>query len=110
MSNDQQTADCALVGTNCGAGPAAQPLGSASSRYDAPMCSVTGDHAIQTLGGDVAAQARYTLEPDGLCHVRSGGTVEPLVGDVLQGDQAGFPAFLAVGVALLRWPRLRAAQ
>jgi hypothetical protein len=45
-----------------------------------------------------------------MCHERSGGTVGPLMDDVVRGGQAGLLAFLAVGAALLLWPRLRAAS
>jgi hypothetical protein len=50
------------------------------------------------------------LEADGMCHERSGGTVDPLIHDTVRGGQSGLFAFLAVGAALLLWPRLRAAS
>lgn len=49
-------------------------------------------------------------EADGKCHQRSGGTIEPLLGDVLRGAQSGLVGFLAVGAALLLWPRLRGSS
>lgn len=49
-------------------------------------------------------------ESDGMCHERSGGTLEPLMADVVLGGQNGLLAFLMVGAALLLWPRLRAAS
>ncbi len=49
-------------------------------------------------------------EPDGLCHKRSGGDVYPLIGDVFLGGENGLLAFLAVGAALLLWPRLRSTS
>jgi hypothetical protein len=49
-------------------------------------------------------------EADGSCHERSGGDAGPLVSDVLQGGQNGLLAFLAVGAALLLWPKLRAGR
>ena len=49
-------------------------------------------------------------EPDGMCHERSGGYPNPLVGDVLLGGENALLAFLAIGAALLLWPRLRAAM
>lgn len=49
-------------------------------------------------------------ESDGMCHERSGGTIEPLIGDLVRGGQNGLLAFLAVGAALLLLPRLRAAS
>jgi hypothetical protein len=51
-----------------------------------------------------------TLESDNLCHQRSGGVVDPLVADIRRGATSGLLAFLAVGAALLLWPRLRAAS
>ncbi len=50
-----------------------------------------------------------SLEADGMCHERSDGTVDPLMGDLVKGGRAGLLAFLAVGAALLLWPRLRKA-
>ena len=50
------------------------------------------------------------VEPDGMCHKRSGGEPGFLVGDVLRGGQNALLAFLAIGAALLLWPRLRAAM
>jgi hypothetical protein len=50
------------------------------------------------------------LEDDGMCHLRSGGHVDALLSDVVRGGQNGLLAFLAVGAALLLWPRLRAAM
>jgi hypothetical protein len=55
-------------------------------------------------------QRQRRLEKDGMCHERSGGTVEPLMDDVVRGGQSGLLAFLAVGAALLLLPRLRAAS
>jgi hypothetical protein len=50
------------------------------------------------------------LEADGRCHLRSVGTGEQLLNDVISGAESGLFAFLAVGAALLLWPRLRAAS
>jgi hypothetical protein len=50
-----------------------------------------------------------SVESDGMCHERSGGDVTFLVGDIVRGGQNALLAFLAVGAALLLWPRLRAA-
>jgi hypothetical protein len=50
------------------------------------------------------------IEKDGMCHERSGGDPAPLAGDLLQGGENGLLAFLAIGAALLLWPRLRAAM
>lgn len=49
------------------------------------------------------------VEADGLCHGRWDGTVDHLMDDIVSGGQSGLLAFLAVGAALLLWPRLRAA-
>jgi hypothetical protein len=61
------------------------------------------------MGGSILPSFTQKLEADGLCHERSGGTVDPLMDDMLGGGQAGLLAFLAVGAALLIWPRLRTA-
>lgn len=53
---------------------------------------------------------RRDPEADGMCHERSGGTVEPLMNDAFRGGKSGLLAFLAVGAALLLWPRLREAS
>jgi hypothetical protein len=50
------------------------------------------------------------LETDGMCHERSGGDASFLVTDVFLGAQNALLAFLAIGAALLLWPRLRAAM
>ncbi len=54
-------------------------------------------------------QGQRQLEKDGMCHQRTGGNVDPLMNDVLRGGRSGLLAFLAVGAALLIWPRLRTA-
>jgi hypothetical protein len=48
-----------------------------------------------------------TLEADGLCHRRSGTDATRLTTDLLHAAQNGLLAFLAVGAALLIWPRLQ---
>jgi hypothetical protein len=45
-----------------------------------------------------------------MCHERSGGDVSWLVNDVFLGGQNALLAFLAIGAALLIWPRLQAAS
>jgi hypothetical protein len=50
------------------------------------------------------------LERDGMCHLRSGGDPQYLLSDMALGGQNGLIAFLAIGAALLLWPRLRAAS
>ena len=47
---------------------------------------------------------------DGMCSARWGGDASFLVDDVLSGGENGLLAFLAVGAALLLWPRLRAGM
>jgi hypothetical protein len=61
------------------------------------------------LDGSILPTFTQQLEADGMCHERSGGTAEPLVDDLFVGGRSGLLAFLAVGAALLLWPRLRAA-
>jgi hypothetical protein len=56
------------------------------------------------------APTSVTLEADGMCHLRWGGDVTPLVNEVFLVGQNGLLAFLAVGAALLLWPRLRAGM
>ena len=67
-----------------------------------PGCAASG---LQGLIGP-----SQSPEADGKCHERSGGTVEPLMDDVVHGGQSGLLAFLAVGAALLLSPKLRAAS
>jgi hypothetical protein len=45
-----------------------------------------------------------------MCHLRSGGHPNLLMGDVISVGQNGLLAFLAIGAALLLWPWLRAAS
>jgi len=66
-----------------------------------PYCASLG---LMALGPSRSPEA------DGMCHDRSGGTVEPLINDLFRGGKSGLLAFLAVGAALLIWPRLRAAS
>jgi hypothetical protein len=47
------------------------------------------------------------VEADGLCHARYDGTADDLLADVLAGISNGVLAFIALGAALLIWPRLQ---
>jgi hypothetical protein len=62
------------------------------------------------LGEEPNIVQSASLEADGMCHARSAGSIVPLVDDVVRGGQSGPLAFLAVGAALLLWPRLRATR
>lgn len=70
-----------------------------------PAVPSQGSITLPIIGGPSRSP-----EADGKCHERSGGTVEPLMNDAFRGGQSGLLAFLAVGAALLLWPRLRAAS
>ena len=69
------------------------------ARFTEPGC-------VDSWGKGLGA---VVLEADGMCHERSGGTVKPLMDDMVRGGKSGLLAFLAVGAALLLWPRLRKA-
>jgi hypothetical protein len=47
---------------------------------------------------------------DGGCETRWGGDAGYLLGDIVRGGENGLLAFLAIGAALVLWPRLRAAS
>ena len=83
------------VGSQCQVGVDLSGLGGAPATRTDPICDVfvVGFHAV--------------LEADGLCHVRSEGSLSPVMDDIIQGGQNGLLAFLAVGAALLLWARLR---
>jgi hypothetical protein len=59
---------------------------------------------------DASGAPAPVLEADGMCHLRSGGHPNLLMGDVISVGQNGLLAFLAIGAALLIWPRLRAGM
>lgn len=76
--------------------------------FTEPQCLTSGANPLQSLSA--LPNLGAVIEADGMCHERSGGTFEPLMDDVVRGGKAGLLAFLAVGAALLLWPRLRAAS
>jgi hypothetical protein len=75
-----------------------------------PGCYGQPDTTLGVPGPHPLPGEGPVLETDGMCHARSGGDVSWLVNDVFLGGQNALLAFLAIGAALLIWPRLQAAS
>jgi len=84
--------DSTPVGSRCSWGIDLSKLGGPAASLTDPACPLFWQEP----------------EEDGMCHERSGGDPNPLVGDILLGAGNGLLASLVVGAALLLWPRLRA--
>jgi hypothetical protein len=89
------------AGPRCSIGLDLSRLGGAAPDLTDPGC-------FDDIGlGLILPKLGAVMETDGMCHERSGGTIEPLMGDIFRGFESALLAFLVVGAALLLWPRLR---